>query len=120
MKNIIYYLLLLVFMALIGGFLLFGRPDNMGMNQMLGISAALVLYTVAMSFIGEGQNQDERQQLHKNLANRAGLLAGIIIFSIGIIYQMFVNHAVDYWLLTGLIVINLVKIIALIYLEQKH
>ena len=119
MKNIIYYLLLLVFIALMGGYLIMGRPDTMAMNQMVGVSAALILYTVAMSFVGEGQNQDEREILHKNLANRAGLIAGTIIFSLAILYQLFVKHSVDYWLLVGLIVINLTKIISLIYLENK-
>lgn len=120
MKTIIYYLLLLVFIALLGGFLMTGRPDAMAMNQMVGVSAALILYTVAMSFVGEGNNQDERAVLHKNLANRAGLVAGTIVFSVAIVYQLFVKHSVDYWLLAGLIVINLTKLISLIYLEQKH
>ena len=119
MKSIIYYLLLLVFIALVGGSLIINRPDSMGMNQMLGVSAALVLYTIGMSFVGEGKNQDERQYLHKNMSNRAGLLTGTIIFSLGILYQLFVSHSVDYWLLVGLIVINLTKIISLIYLENK-
>jgi hypothetical protein len=120
MKTIIYYLLLLVFIALIAGSMVMGRADTMGMNQMLGLSAALILYTVGMSFVGEGQHQDERELLHKNLANRAGLIAGTIVFSVAILYQLFVTHKVDYWLLIGLVVINLTKIISLIYLENKH
>ena len=96
-----------------------GRPDALAMNQMVGVSAALILYTIAMSFVGEGKNQDERQVLHKNLANRAGLIAGTIVFSLATLYQLFVKHSVDYWLLVGLITINLTKIISLIYLENK-
>jgi hypothetical protein len=119
MKNIIYYLLLLVFIALVAGSLTMGRPQTMGMHQMIGLSAALVVYVVAMSFVGEGKNQDERAILHKNLANRAGLIAGTIIFSLGILYQLFITHSIDYWLLIGLIAINLTKIISLIYLENK-
>jgi hypothetical protein len=119
MKNIIYYLLLLVFIALLAGFLIMGRVDSMGMSQMLGASAALILYTIAMSFVGEGANLDERETLHKNLANRAGLVAGTVIFSVGILFQLFAQHKVDYWLLAGLIVINLTKIVSLIYLDNK-
>ena len=119
MKIIIYYLLLLVFIALVAGSLIMGRPHTMGMNQMLGVSAALILYAVGMSFVGKGKNQDERQILHKNLATRAGLIAGTIIFSLGILYQLFITHSIDYWLLIGLIVINLTKLISLIYLENK-
>jgi hypothetical protein len=118
MKNILYYLLLLVFLALIAGFLMFGQAQAMSMPQMLGVSGFLVLYTVAMSLIGEGVKQDEREILHKNLSNRAGLVAGLVILSIGVIVQVF-SHKVDYWLLSGLIVINLTKIISLIYLQNK-
>ena len=119
MKNILYYLFLLIFIALVAGFLIMGRPDSMGMSQMLGVSAGLVLYTLAMIFVGEGTSLDERQILHRNISNRAGLIAGNIIFSLGIIYQMFILHSVDWWLLAGLIVINLTKIISLIFLETK-
>lgn len=120
MKSIIYYLLLLIFIALVGGFLLFGRADSMGMGQMLGLSAGLILYTVAMSFVGEGIKQDEREIIHKNLSNRSGLVAGTIVFSVGILYQLFVDHRIDSWLLIGLIVINVTKIISLIYLSNKN
>ncbi|MDR3642318.1 MAG: hypothetical protein P4L74_01655 [Candidatus Doudnabacteria bacterium] len=120
MKVIIYYLLLLVFIALVAGSLVLGRPQSMGMQQMLGISAALILYVIAMSFVGEGKNQDERQILHKNLSNRAGLVAGSVIFSLGILYQLFVSHNIDYWLWAGLIAINLTKIISLIFLENRN
>ena len=118
MKNILYYLFLLVFIALVAGFLIIGRPDAMGMSQMIAVSGALVLYTLAMSFVGEGKNLDERGILHRNLANRAGLIAGLTILSLGVIIQLFV-HRVDYWLLSGLIAINLTKIVSLIYLENK-
>ena len=119
MKTIIYYLLLLIFIALLSGFLIFGRSDAMSMPQMLGVSAFLVLYTVAMSLVGETGMTDERDILHRNLSNRAGLIAGLIILCIGTLYQMFISHMVDYWLLSGLIVINLTKIISLIYLQNK-
>lgn len=119
MKTLLYYLFLLVFIALISGYLIMGRPEAMGMGQMLGIGAALVLYTIAMAFVGEGINQDEREVFHRNTANRAGLIAGSIIFSLGIIYQLFITHALDWWLLAGLIAINFTKIVSLIYLNYK-
>lgn len=117
MKTIIYYLLLLIFIAIFGGFLISQRGAAMSMGQMVGVSAGLVLYTVAMSLVGEGVKQDEREILHRNLANRAGLIAGLVILSLGVIIQLFA-HKVDYWLLSGLIVINLTKIISLIFLEN--
>jgi len=119
MKKIIYYLLLLIFIALISGFLLFGQGSNMSMPQMLGVSAFLVLYTVAMSLVGETGVIDERDILHRNLANRSALVAGLIIFCVGILWQIFITHKIDYWLLTGLVVINLTKIISLIFLDNQ-
>ena len=110
MKTIIYYLLLLVFIALVAGTLVTGQVDTMGMSQTIGISAALILYAIALSFVGEGKSLDEREVLHRNLSNRAGLIAGLAVLSIGIIVQLF-YHRVDYWLLSGLIIINLTKII---------
>jgi hypothetical protein len=118
MKIIIYYLLLLIFIAIFGGFLISERGSVMSMSQMVGASAGLVLYTIAMSLAGEGIKQDEREILHRNLANRAGLVAGLIVLSLGVILQLF-SHTVDYWLLGGLIAINLTKIISLIYLGNK-
>lgn len=120
MKTIFYYLLLLIFIALLSGFLIFGQGNAMSMPQMLGVSAFLVLYTVAMSLVGEAGNNDERDVLHRNLSNRAGLVSGLIIMSVGVLYQMFFQHKIDYWLLTGLIAINLTKIISLIFLDSKQ
>ncbi len=119
MKVIIYYLLLLVLIALTGGYLFSERGNEMSVPQMLGICAVLGIYTVFMCLVGEGKNLDERDVLHRNLSNRAGLIAGNIIFSLGLIYQIFITHQLDFWLLAGLIVINLTKIISLIYLNYK-
>lgn len=118
MKNILYYLFLLILIALCTGFLLSGQGSSMSMTQMVSVSAFLVLYTIALSLVGEGKTLDERQILHRNLSNRAGLVAGTIVLSIGILYQLFTHH-IDFWLLAGLILINLTKIVSLIYLENK-
>lgn len=119
MKVIIYYLFLLILIALTGGYLFSERNTAMSMPEMLGICAVLAIYTVAISFVGEGKNLDERDILHRNLSNRFGLLAGNVIFSLGLIYQIFITHSLDFWLLAGLIIINLTKIISLIYLNYK-
>ena len=118
MKIIIYYLLLLVFIALLAGFLIQGHPNAMSMSQMLSVSLLLALYVVAMSFIGEGKSADEREEQHRYAASRGGLIAGTIVLSIGILYQLF-NHSLDYWLLASLIAINLIKIIVLIYSSSR-
>jgi|SRR3989344_1095424 len=118
MKIIVYYLLLLVFIALLTGFLVQGQPNEMSMEKMLSISALLAVYVVAMSLVGEGKTEDERALHHRYLANRAALVAGTIVLSLGVLYQLF-THNLDYWLLAGLVVINLVKIVSLIYSNHR-
>ena len=120
MKIIIYYLLLLILLALTGGYLLSEPMDTMSMPAMLSVSAVLVLYTIGISLVGETNNSDERDVLHRNLSNRAALIAGTIIFSLGLIYQMFISHMLDWWLLAGLIVMNLTRIVSLIYLNYRR
>lgn len=120
MKIIIYYLSLLVFIAVVTGFLLSQNGGTtMDTSQMLAASAGLVLYTVAISLVGESRNADERDAMHRYTSNRAALITGTIIFSLGIMYQLFVTHSIDYWLLIGLIGMNLTRIISLIYLDYK-
>jgi hypothetical protein len=119
MKLILYYLSLLVLIAIVTGFSISQNGGSMAMSQMLGVSAGLVLYTVAMSLIGEGPSTDERGTHHRYVSNRAAMIAGTIVFSVGVIYQLFISHHLDYWLLIGLIVMNLSKIVSLIYLDYK-
>ncbi len=119
MKIITYYLLLLAFIALLSGLLIQQHPAPMSMQQMLSVSLLLGLYVVAMSFVGEGKTVDEREVAHRYLSNRAGLISGTIVLSVGVLYQVFTRQ-IDYWLLAGLIVINLVKIVSLIYSNYKN
>jgi len=119
MKIIIYYLLLLVFIALLTGFLIQGEADSMSMKKMLSVSVLLALYVVGMSLVGEGKTEDERALHHRYLSNRIALVSGTIFLSFGVLYQLF-THNLDVWLLAGLIVINLTKIISLIYSNYRE
>ena len=121
MKLIFYYLSLLIFLVIISGYLISQTQsaDAMGMSTMVGISVALGIYVVAMSLIGEGPKEDERETQHRWLANRTALLTGTIVLSIGVLYQLFISHQLAYWLLIALITINFSKIISLIYLTHR-
>jgi len=121
MKKIIYYLVLLVFIALLTGFLVQAHPNSgaMSTSQMISVSVLLGIYVVAMSLVGEGKAADERETFHRYFSNRSALIAGTIVLSAGILYQLF-THRLDYWLLAGLIAINLVKIAGLLYSEQRY
>ncbi|PIR97675.1 MAG: hypothetical protein COT91_00120 [Candidatus Doudnabacteria bacterium CG10_big_fil_rev_8_21_14_0_10_41_10] len=119
MKVILYYLLSLVFIVLFSVFLVTGKAEAMAMPQMVGVCVVLVLYTIIISLVGEGRSLDEREVSHRNLSNRVGLIAGTVVLSVGIIYQLFINHHLDYWMLLGLAVINFAKLITLIFLHHK-
>lgn len=122
MKIILYYLFLLIGIALITGFIISestGGVMGMSMTQTISLCGLLALYTVSLSLVGEGKLEDEREQQHRYLANRAGLIAGTALLAVALMFQLFVTHRVDYWLLTGLIVINLTKIVSLIWLNYK-
>ncbi len=119
MKIIRYYLALLVLIGLITGFLVQGSPDSMSMGQMVSVSVFLAIYVIVMSLVGEGKVADERELQHRYTSNRLALVAGTVVLSVGVLVQLFA-HALDYWLLAGLIAINLVKIISLIYSNHRH
>ncbi len=121
MKKIIYYIVLLVFIALLTGFLVQVKPNYTAMtpSQMISVSVLLAIYVVAMSFVGEGKTTDEREGFHRYFSNRSALLAGTVVLSLGVLYQIFTKQ-LDYWLLAALIIINLVKIASLIYAESKY
>lgn len=121
MKKIIYYLVLLIFIALLSGFLIQARPETnaMSMSQKISVSVLLGIYVVAMSLVGEGKSADERETFHRYISNRSALIAGTVVLSVGVLYQLFTHH-IDYWLLAGLVAINLVKIVGLLYSENKY
>ena len=120
MKVTIYYILLLIGIALIAGYGLSGSSSGaMSMSQVFSICGFLALYTVALSFVGEGRVVDEREQTHRYLSNRTALIASTVVISLGIIIQLFVTHHLDFWLLGSLVVLNLTKIVSLIYFNYK-
>ena len=90
------------------------------MSQMVTVSALLGVYVVGMSLAGEGKATDEREVAHRYVANRWALVAGTIVLSVGVLGQLFVLHHLDYWLLGGLMAINLTKILSLIYSTHNN
>lgn len=119
MKITIYYILLLVAIAMIAGYAISGDANAMSMPQMLSIGAFLAIYTVALSLVGLGKAEDEREHNHRYLSSRIALVASSAVISLGIIIQLFANHHLDLWLLGSLIILNITKIISLIYLNYS-
>lgn len=114
MKIIVYYVSLLILIALVTIFLLNGDANAMSMKEILTVCTLLSVYAISMSLIGEGKLIDERELQHRYMSHRLALAGGTIVLSIGVLYQL-LHHNLDYWLLAGLITINIIKIISLLY-----
>lgn len=116
MKILTYYIFLLALISTLGIILIKTNQSDtvMTMQAMISVSVFLVAYVIGSSLVGEGKTEDERATVHRYKANRYALIAGTVILSYGIIYQLFTHH-LDYWLIYGLIGINLSKIGSLIY-----
>lgn len=122
MKKTLYYLLLLVFVAVCSGFLISQNPEAMSMQLRLILSALLLAYVVAI-YLGErtkpGVIDGAAPLPDQPSTTSIALITAMGVLVLGILYQLFVSHSLDYWLPASLIVINLSKIISLIYLNNK-
>ena len=93
----------------------FWMPDMMVMCM---LAIALALFGVFASFILREKTLDERDDAHRALAGRNAFLAGSFILMIGIVLQGYM-HAVDPWLVIGLIIMILVKITTRIWSDKN-
>ncbi len=92
------------------------NPFKMGMSSSLHMALTILLALLAIAFIAFGWKElpaDEREAHHRNKAGRIGYLAGTAILSAGIVFQS-IEHAVDPWLIAGLGVMVLMKLVSLI------
>ncbi|HYF05960.1 MAG TPA: hypothetical protein VEA59_07360 [Patescibacteria group bacterium] len=119
MRIIIYYLLLLVLLGLIGGYTASAVHDPMSMTQIVSIVGVLALYSVGISLVGEIKSGDERDMAHRFTASRHAFIAGVATLSLGLLYDLIQNHQLNNWLLAVLIVMNLTKIVSLIWQDYK-
>lgn len=119
LKILIYYILLLGLIALIAAYLQFKPMNEMSMPALISICTFLAIYSILISLAGETRSEDEREILHRNLSNRVSTVAATVFISGGLIYQLFISHSINWWLLATIIVINLTKITSLIYFHYK-
>ena len=90
-------------------------PDGMTTVMLLGL---LVVFSLFASIVWKENPQDEREGLHRMIANRIGYFTGAIVLLIGIVYQT-ITHSTDPWLATVLGLMILAKIIAIVYAKHK-
>lgn len=110
-------LLLLVLMAaLLDPFMLL-MPAPVAMACLV---AAAALVGVFAGFVLAERARDEREAAHRLLAGRAGYLAGLLILTLGFLYQGFVEHHVDAWLAAALAAMVVVKLAARFYADWRN
>jgi len=114
-KEVIVSVLILV---LIGWSL---KPFAMPMSAMAetAVGATLVLlFALLTGLLLREQAQDEREELHRAMADRIGFLAGAGVLTVITAVQSFQHH-VDPWVVGALGVMILAKMVGLIYSQLK-
>lgn len=85
---------------------------------MVFLAVTLVVFGIFASFVLREKVSDERDGLHRMLAGRTAFLAGATVLMVGIIVQAH-EHAVDIWLVLGLVVMILAKIGAIMWSDRN-
>ncbi|MDQ3089840.1 MAG: hypothetical protein M3Q24_01655 [bacterium] len=94
----------------------FWMPNIVLMMMILGL---VVVFSIFSVFIWKENPQDEREGLHKMMADRTAFLVGAGVLVIGIIVQS-LKHSLDTWLVFTLAGMILAKTISLIYSQMKN
>lgn len=98
------------------------NPFDYGMPPPVQISmtiAFIVLFLSLAGFIYHENVQDEREQLHRYIANRFAYIAGTGVLVAGVVVQS-AAHTVDIWLVATLITVIVAKVVGVIYSQFRH
>ncbi len=110
---VVIFLLLLTALLNPFGFLM---PDSLTMMMSIVI---LIVFVVFGVYVWREQARDEREGIHRMLAGRVAFLVGTSVLLLGVIVQS-VRHQLDPWLVVGLGVMVLTKMLALSYASAKR
>ncbi|MBP7060598.1 MAG: hypothetical protein KBA91_01295 [Candidatus Moranbacteria bacterium] len=88
------------------------------MMQMLLVAVAGVLFLFFASFFWKEAAADEREELHRFLAARFAYLVGTGTLMLAVLVQSFA-HALDPWVVAGLIGMLLAKVGGRLYAERN-
>lgn len=91
----------------------------LSMNQMLVTSAVVVVFAVFSILIWRERGGDERDHLHRLLADRVGYLLGSVVLVVAIIVQSF-SHGLDPWLPVVLGALVIGKVVALMHGKNNN
>ena len=88
-------------------------------TEMMLLVGIVLLFGLFTLFVWRERAGDEREIMHRMLADRIGFLAGSATLMLGIIVESF-KHELSDWLLLALGVMVLAKIFGSIYGRLKH
>ena len=98
------------------------NPFDYGMPPPVQITMTIsfvILFLIFASLVWQEKAQDEREKLHRFIANRFAYISGTSVLVVAIVLQS-VNHIVDVWLVVTLIVMIVAKLTGVIYSRLKH
>ncbi len=98
------------------------NPFDLFMPSMvvMGIAAAaLVVFGLFAAFVLREDAQDERDEANRTFAGRAAYLVGAGVMVVGVAVQSF-SHAVDPWLVGGLVAMLLGKLGSRLYIDSRR
>ena len=113
---------MIVSVVLIVLLLLFLNPFELWMPPvllMMMVLGLVLVFALFASFIWRENSRDEREGLHKMMADRFAFLAGTASLVIGIVVQS-LRHELDVWLVFTLGIMILAKIIGLMYGRARY
>ena len=84
------------------------------------IVAFIILFGGFAVFMWREKGGDERDVLIRHVASRFAYLTSALVMAIGIIYQAFVQHAADPWLVAAFSVIVLAKAVGYAYSKGRY
>jgi hypothetical protein len=113
---------IIISLALVGLLVFFVNPLDLLMPHVLHPFMVLflaVLFIIFAGFLWKETPGDEREQLHKFIASRFAYFAVIATLIVGVVFQSF-KEEVDPFLIIGICIALLAKILGLIYGHIKH
>lgn len=91
-------------------------PDSVNTMLILGL---IVVFLAFASMVYKENAKDEREENHIQKSGRLAFLAGILTLVVGIVIQA-LRHEIDPWLIYGLSVMVLTKLITRVYSRLKN
>ncbi|MBI4097236.1 MAG: hypothetical protein HY428_02355 [Candidatus Levybacteria bacterium] len=113
---------IIISLVLVGLLIFFINPLDLLMPQPLHpfmVPFLIVLFIIFTGLLWKETPGDEREQLHKFIASRFAYFAVIATLIFGVVFQSFKGE-VDPFLIIGICVTLLAKILGLIYGHIRH